>query len=460
MKTKLCSACIARLFCIALVELFVHAGITLAAGETKHVEIIAPRALYEGIKLLESQFGEPVSYEEPAYIFSEDLQPLFPSSRSLIPKRRRISIHYNESEGLGTALEKLVSAYVRQSGSAEFEIHTDTTGLISVAADVSRDSVGKRKPYRSPLLSPIDTIPQIYSLGRVFELVGSAVSNQIDRYVYRNLNRAFITNSYQLIVTKPTRYNARELLNDVLTQFNHSSGVKASWSLLRSPQTDDAVLGVHLIGSPREGDHLLRITGQRPLDLTLSVLEQAFHCTIGYEDPPYQCPCELLSDYNGIARAPNGGVISFSYASTDAVDKILDRLLDEYYKQGNPGHFQATNLGSGVFSVYPAAIKNTEGEKIPVQALSTEILCTNAQSIGEAISNMTNKARLGQLDLDSDAMRFLSAVKMPERPLRMDKFLAQTFSDVDSSKTWRILYDPASTNWVLRIYDRHRPVLP
>lgn len=220
----------------------------------------------------------------------------------------------------------------------------------------------------------------------------------------------------------------------------------------------------------KETESFLEITANdpRPLDAVLGALAQQHGWHINYEEPQYGTS-DLVDDTasSWLGQHPNGrhvyviGGGAFhvkipidGYFPDDPM-QILPPLIDAYNRSGNPGKFQLRVVSQDSFDVVPTA--SAVGPQTPlldtvmsfdasddVDAYATlDRFCGNlsrktGQNIGfgtPTVSNLLLQARVQ-----------LHSVDQPAREI-----LRQIYKQVASTDSWRLLYDPDSNGFSVRM---------
>ncbi len=112
------------------------------------------------------------------------------------------------------------------------------------------------------------------------------------------------------------------------------------------------------------GEEVLSLEASRPLQEAVTILERKYGWRIAYEDPPYTDARDLVDKthpaYRGPGRAidPRGGRVEIRYSVSPVTGKpdspggILQMLIDDHVRRGNPGAFQLRMFGD-TYGVIP-----------------------------------------------------------------------------------------------------------
>jgi hypothetical protein len=112
--------------------------------------------LFRAADLLQRRYGVPISYEDPPYEFSDEIEHPPYLSHGMVPRAGRLTVDLSppltspEPSTVATLLQGLVEQHARNGNPGQFKVIQTAAGLAIVAAAV-RDSSGALLPYRSPL---------------------------------------------------------------------------------------------------------------------------------------------------------------------------------------------------------------------------------------------------------------------------------------------------------------------
>ena len=425
------------------------------AAQLRNLYIIAPRALYEGILILEKVFKVPISFEEQAYEYAGDSIPLYSNSVARIPRYRTIVVQYDAAAGPQEAIQRLLDAYHKEPGTPIYSclVAQSGAGFVIKPQRVSVNNV-RDSDYESTLDKIIDYKPnEGDSLESVILNIRNAYTNTTRSKVYCYTPKF----NGQIIkwdsVRTLGRKSVAQYLEAVVNEYNRLGEGLISWSLLREPDTKDEVMGCHIIAEISQGEHQLCVIGPRPLSSALAIIQKHFGSIIGYEDPPFECTCDIISDLNGLPQIPSGGSITFTYSPTNSAEQVLRSLLDSYAFQGNTGMFSMCSPAANVFTIFPVKGRNKQGITIPVYALSTmhaleegevsvDVACQRLQEIsGRSISRFGGSA--------NDNENLSRNVTVLQGYSSLDCILATILKDTTRNITWRLKYE--FTGYILYI---------
>jgi hypothetical protein len=410
--------------------------------------VIAPRALYEAVGVLEATFNVPIPFEEWPYKLKDDSQELFPNSISRIARQRKISFEYDITKGLEQALSSLL---------AEYNNIDDAPRYHFVAAQTSREGVRVSPKYSevemenyAPSLSHYNEY--IPNPGDPLEAVFGNISDQYSKtiedkvYHYAPSCPAYIPwDSLRLLGRKPTL----EYLDTVIWDYYLTTQTPITWSLLRVPVTHHEVLGCRIIRGFPQGERQLLISGQRPLSLALAIIQKDFGCLIVYEDLIFKEKCDLIYDAAGVPQIPRGGLIRYAYSLTNSVENILHDLVKAYSTQEGRGRYSVTNISANVYSIFPVGSSCLQGAG-NIKALSSIMLpedrVMTVPEVFQYVQSISGHT-INIVDIDSGHLNEAIPSTVSTGAMRFDSWLTRFAKD---GMTWRMEYHPYTRSYHLR----------
>ena len=225
---------------------------------TEVITIDDPRSVASALTVIEHRTGVPVSYEDPPYMFSRDLQDVteqfrrglgqesYGSSRIIVPKGTTLRIDFSEAHsagGLTTALNMLsrvLNADSQARGMSVFGV-VQTSGYIHVVPRWHRDSTGNivnTKPMLDNEVVPSTLIT-----------TGEQALKDICEQLARNTGARVVLGVYpRHLFAKALKVNSKIAATPARTGLERiiaNTGVAMSWRLLYDPGLKWYVLNVH-----------------------------------------------------------------------------------------------------------------------------------------------------------------------------------------------------------------------
>lgn len=123
----------------------------VASRAWKAPDIYYPRPLQFAVQSLESHFARPVTYEDPVWAYSGDVERLDGDPRNeLVPRWRQLRLAGLPALDGATKLdvqlvERVIAAYVQQNGAPTFRVASSSYGL-HIIPTASRDGGGRLRP--------------------------------------------------------------------------------------------------------------------------------------------------------------------------------------------------------------------------------------------------------------------------------------------------------------------------
>jgi len=220
-----------------------------------------------------------------------------------------------------------------------------------------------------------------------------------------------------------------------------------------------------------ETESLLEITANapRPLDNILSTLAHQHSWHINYEDPQYG-KSEIVDDTApswlelhpdgsrayGIAGGAFHVKIPIDGDSPDDPMQILPLLVEAYNRSGNPGRFQLRVVSKNSFDVIPTA--SGDGPQTPL--LDTVMSFDATDDVGayptlrrfcEELSRKTGHTVVFGGFGPSENRLLQSHIQQHSINQPAREILRQMYKQIGSTDCWRLLYDPDSNQFWLRM---------
>jgi hypothetical protein len=220
-----------------------------------------------------------------------------------------------------------------------------------------------------------------------------------------------------------------------------------------------------------ETESSLEITANapRPLDDILATLAYQHGWHINYEDPQYG-KSEILDDTapSWLELHPNGrrvyGIAGGAFHFKIPIDgyfpddptQLLPPLIEAYNRSGNPGRFQLRVVSKDSFDVIPAA--SGDGPQTPLLDAVMSFDATGdvgayptLQRFCEELSRKTGHTVVFGGFGPSENRLLQSHIQQHSINQPAREILRQTYRQVGSTDCWRLLYDPDSNRFWLRM---------
>ena len=222
----------------------------------------------------------------------------------------------------------------------------------------------------------------------------------------------------------------------------------------------------------KETDSSLEITANdpRPLDNVLDALIHQHGWHINYEEPQYG-KSEIVDDTapSWLEEHPNGrrayGIAGRVFNVRIPIDgyfpddpmQILPPLIEAYNRSGNPGRFQLRVVSKNSFDVIPMA--SSDGPQTP---LLDAVMSFDATDEGDAyptlrkfceeLSRKTGHTVVfGGIGSPSENRLLQAHIQQHSVNQPAREILRQMYAQVGSTDCWRLLYDPDSNQFWLRM---------
>ena len=221
-----------------LLSFVIALGFVSSQQTTQLISVHDPRPLSAAIHELEKATKRPITYEDPSYSFSADVEDRSgsfrhaPGVRVLLPKGGALSFPFIPSEAsdrLGTAkvLRQLVTTFNQTyPDGAQFFV-LDQDGLFHVIPRSSRSASGGVGPHASPLDVPLTVV--------VKELNGLEALHAICAAIKARTRTTILMGMIHLnafVRTKVSISSDKETGRTLLTQVLQVTAPALSWRLL------------------------------------------------------------------------------------------------------------------------------------------------------------------------------------------------------------------------------------
>ena len=143
------------------------------------------------------------------------------------------------------------------------------------------------------------------------------------------------------------------------------------------PYMPEGVISYH------DGTETITCDSPRPLLQAIDAVSEEYGWDVSYEDPPYQGKHDVIDMTNPKWRethpdapytpGPSGGPFQSTYPEQAYVanslgqeQQVLEKIVSDYNKSGNPGHFVVRVLADGAFDVVGDGVRDDNGVEAPV----------------------------------------------------------------------------------------------
>lgn len=221
-------------------------GNSVSAPQMKsEIKVREPRPLAAAILVLESRIKAPITYEDPPYRFSGDLEvsPVGP----LIPKTGSIELTYSSRLEPDEIIRSLVEANNRQGNPGVFELKA-AGGFRHVVPVKFRNEKGELIEYRSILETRLSQSFQ--------NLSGVDILDGICNELSEKLNEKVVVG---MIPPRPfsaaheTFRTANRTARECLAELIEKTGYNLSWQVFYDPKLKWYVLNIHPVGYSGQG---------------------------------------------------------------------------------------------------------------------------------------------------------------------------------------------------------------
>jgi len=210
---------------------------------------------------------------------------------------------------------------------------------------------------------------------------------------------------------------------------------------------------------------MMRVLAVRPMSTVLDVLQRRYGAVVTYEEPVYECRCDLLGKVGTAQARLAGGIIRLGWAlEQDSVEQVLPMLMKTQIRPRDANRmFAVREAEAGRYHVYPVKARNVQGDLIPAKPLMSKRITlrmekvTSAEAIEAVCAAVSNGGPPVALAPSSPSIAKTLERPLPE-PLVAD---AQEARDVlgrvlwaaAPELSWQCLFDPRTRKHRLVVYD-------
>jgi hypothetical protein len=234
------------------------------SGFGQTITVNEARPLARASDELEHKYGMLINYEDPPYVFSQDITDVTDSvarhpvdHRIFVPKGGSLTLSTNlaptgkrvttdEAHGL---VAKLLDAYHAAGNPGTFTF-SQTGDVFTIFPKQSRDRSGVVQNIKPILSTPISIEPQNVTTLKALEILCAKINDAVGQ---QEIGLGTIPmNSLQqnTVQLSASSEPARDVLEQILTVAGQGNGLV--WRLFYAPEVDRYVLNIHGAGLERE----------------------------------------------------------------------------------------------------------------------------------------------------------------------------------------------------------------
>ena len=429
---------------------------------------VAGRPLADSVLMLSEQLHTTITYED-APVFGDDLRQLY---NGFITKSREISYTYDPNEDPNLILEGLLDAHTQQGNPGVYSF-SKKDGIFNVFPVYYRDQDGQNIAYEAVLDTEISLDVKDSNCYEVLDKVFKKLSDIYD-------NRRFVI-PIPIKAMKSIPFSgsidnkkARDVINDILKKFNtyYSShpytgeDVKWTWHLRYGPPFVSQIESWHAISFSKISIdqnyyNKIKVEHGRPVAAAVKILEKRYGCIINYEDPVYECPCDIVDEKTDYLA---GGIIKIDWQKSETIEDLLNKLTQTIIAPRQEKDLFRWTKNEGRYYVYPIQSKDKNGNmvsrtSIVSQKISLDMQDTNSIDIFKSICSELSSVKGKKVELGTIPENL--QVQLSNRAY--SKCLIENENAIDilnhylkeSSPTisWQLLYQPSLKGYELNIYD-------
>jgi len=242
-----------------------------------------------------------------------------------------------------------------------------------------------------------------------------------------------------------------------------------SVSVLAQAPKDSSVYLKHATVTEAKGVLHIVSNTPRPLDQVLEAVQNKYGWVVGYEDPQYLLPKDLVDGPSSAGspsqQLPSGGSFSIEFpANAPDEDKTLHLIVDSYNHSKNPGQFEVRRGPEGIFYVVGVGERDEKGGVAPQSPpLDVQVtlpsedrsLTDTLDLLCQEITKQSHSDVVVAVSPRSVLMKTNAKIGGSKIPAR-DLFL-QILAATHHKLYWRLLYDPGSKGFFLNVHSLREP---
>jgi len=444
------------------------------SGRKAHCLMIhASRPMAELARAVANGFGAVVTYEDPRFASARDTFPVIPNASARVPRHQSLCVTYAQAATAEQVLTAALGEHNATGHGGRFAM-VKNQGILGLVPTHCENEEGQVVKHRSILDRNVS-----------FVLKEDATCLEAMNALVRSLSRSNPEEDVKLgrfprASLKRTRYphlnvskRARDVLTEILVIQNRSlleRGIQITWQLWYFPpvsRTAKAMWGLYFMkvqGSAIK-PIMMRVLTVRPMSTVLEMLQRRYAVVVTYEEPVYQCRCDVLGKAGTVQARLAGGIIRLGWAlEQDSVEQVLPMLMKTRIEPRDTDRmFAVREAEAGRYHVYPMKARNVQGDLIPVKPLMSKRITlkmekvTSAKAIEAVCAAVSNGGPPVALAPGSPPI-----AKTLERPLpgplvtdaqEARDVLGRVLWAADPELSWQCLFDPGTGKHRLIVYD-------
>jgi hypothetical protein len=431
--------------------LFQH---SVANGEDARLFIQSPRPMAAAVLALSEQTGACINYEDPRYTFPGDVERLVPGEPILQPRVSGIWFTYQRDEETESVIRKLLDTHDQAGNSGRFKV-SKIDSVFNVSPTHTRDDAGEWVPHESVLdrrisvsfkevsyFEALQTVCSLASRAPFTDALGFGV-NASNLLMQSRCTLDFQDESVRVILCR--------MIADCNEQLLHGKPYQLTWQARCGPKGEadngNYVFTIVPVEREQRQSTKLFIEDRRPIAASLKILGETFDIRSGYEDPVFECACDLIG---GVV--PSGDQLRAGWDGSASASEIVEAVLSGTMRQ----NFSFTER-NGRFRVFPTAVRDANGELKSFDALIGRkiVLPAGTAEATEVFSRLSVSLAAGSTrainvgaDLTSSAVS--KEIVLPDGESRMAAdVIDDAVKQIDEKLSWQLIHDPTTGNYTL-----------
>lgn len=447
--------------------------LSIAATEKQGFDVASGRPLGEALIALAEQRKCIITYEDPLFQHSSELERLHPGAKKFLPKTRTLSYTYEKNQSDFDIIQGLIDEYHQRGYAGRYKLIKEIE-IFNVVPIQNKTQKGQWVIYESVCNKPITISLENTTIPDSFNAICIAVSKASPYKIFMDHNTvaAFrgisFSGEYKQEITRNIFNELTHVVN-VHKNKHYIIDPKAlyTWHMRYSPTSYDALkpfylLMIRRISSSNPTAMKLRVSHERPMAIAAKILEKRLGSVIPYEDPPYVCDYDLLGNESG--KRLRGGLIQMNWELNSSVRDVVHSLVTSRIVPRRNLNVFTSQVIDNIYYIYPNKYNNEEGAIKSYTSIMNRNISLKTKSVDglvflklfcselSAVANNDIKLIILSKNLSEKFKQHqFSEIIIEEQPARIA--LTQVLHQIEKDISWQLLYDPSSKQFNLSLHE-------
>ena len=443
-------ATLALIFLTFLPSYSAQQGSPASVDDDVRIETRGSRALRDSLIALEVRLKCTINYEDPLYARSS-MKEIYRGG-PIVPISHFVSFSFNpqNSQSSFSIIKNLVADYNQHDATAQFTVVQSLAGddIFDVFPVKSENDEGILVQQDS-LLSNTISLSRTDTYANLLQQICNQVNPRLQRKQLVEGDTVSETFQTQELTLDVSQQSARYALDQLIASYRKNGLGSLSWVIDNDLDQDSPVLFNHVVMTPEPPNPVLvNVESDRPLVTAIQIIADNTHAPYMYEDPPWECQCEVIRNRKGVPQSPRGGVVSFNFSASSSPQDAIVRCISAYHAQDYPGVFSVRQIGK-ISYIFPTQSMTLQGKPriITLPLLQTRIDCAGhdvtVASLARTICRSIAKIRMYKVQLGVIPNSVAQAkLTLNKNQTPASECLAAISNQLGRSVSWFLLYDP------------------